>query len=138
MDLLPGDPTGTSEPQVTKVQAKEACLGESWVGRPGPHLAVKDHFQMLSSPVPLLEVAEAWRASAPGGFLVTSLACFWGQQRNENQAPRKAVGRHLATAAVAPGWKGAPFTPALLGHAELIRANTAAPSGHRPSLGTCG
>ena len=71
MDLLPGDPTGTSEPQVTKVQAKEACLGESWVGRPGPHLAVKGHFQMLSSPVPLLEVAEAWRASAPGGFLVT-------------------------------------------------------------------
>ena len=71
MDLLPGHPTGTSEPQVTRVRAREACLGESWVGRPGPRLAVKDHFQILSFPFPLLEVAEACRASAPDGFLVT-------------------------------------------------------------------
>ena len=47
------------EPQVTEVQAREACLGKSWVGRPGPPLAVKDHFKILSFPFPLDDMPAA-------------------------------------------------------------------------------
>lgn len=88
MDLLPE----TSEPQVTKVQAREACLGESWVGRPGPCLAVKDHFQILSFPFPLLEVAEAWRASALGGFLITASAVLGDSREMKHRRPERRWG----------------------------------------------